>query len=160
MDALQEAAKLVPENSVVDCGIAHHMRTWHEKPNLVVCVGEIAELRKWREEIAKELDARTNLARECRWWYGTDVGASSATIMGVLGQHWDALELGKGQTPRDADDFGRCERLLGVMPEWRDKLGLVADHYPAWKPIVERWAELEAADVNGRNAILEECGKE
>jgi hypothetical protein len=49
--------------------------------------------------------------------------------------------------------------LLKVMPEWREKLCLVAEKYPAWGPVVARWAELEQAHPGLRNAILDECNK-
>ncbi len=46
--------------------------------------------------------------------------------------------------PYDPDDFGRCFRLLNVMPSWRERLPEVAERYPAWAPFVAAWDELTA----------------
>jgi hypothetical protein len=161
IDAITAAAKLVPKEAVIDGGIAHHMREYHEKRNVVMCLGDLVEVTKWREEIEGDMLQRPmgGLPPWMRWWYGTNVGGSSATIAGVLGQFRPALDLGRGNTPKDAHDFLRCEMLLKVMPEWREKLCLVAEKYPAWGPVVARWAELEQAHPGLRNAILDECNK-
>src|SRR6516164_3966881 len=56
--------------------------------------------------------------RAVRWLEGVDTGISSETI-------WRTLT---GETPSDTDvpcdpsDFGRCYRLLKIMPEWRPRL--------------------------------------
>jgi hypothetical protein len=46
--------------------------------------------------------------------------------------------------PRDPADFGRCYRLLKVMPSWRDRLSEVSAQFPAWKSLVDTWDELTA----------------
>ena len=46
--------------------------------------------------------------------------------------------------PADPDDFGRCYRLLALIPEWRPRLGEVSALFRKWKPLVDHWAELEA----------------
>jgi hypothetical protein len=46
--------------------------------------------------------------------------------------------------PYDPDDFGRCYRLLKVMPSWRERLAEVAAVCPQWAPFVEAWGELTA----------------
>lgn len=74
------------------------------------------------------------------WMVSGDTGTSSITIWSVM----------RGVTPRhadipyDPDDFGRCYRLLKVMPSWRARLGEVADRYPKWRPFVDAWDELTA----------------
>jgi hypothetical protein len=76
-----------------------------------------------------------------QWRAGRDTGTSSETIWAVM--------LGVTPTypdvPYDPDDFGRCYRLLEAVPEWRDRLHLVADAYPksAWPKLVDAWSELE-----------------
>lgn len=73
-----------------------------------------------------------------QWLQNGDTGTSSKTIWSVM----------MGTTPERADipydpaDFGRCYRLLKVMPEWTSRLGEVADKYPAWRPFVAAWQEL------------------
>lgn len=74
------------------------------------------------------------------WLNNGDTGISSETIWRVL----------MGETPKrasipwDPADFGRCYRLLKVMPAWRSRLGEVAVKYPEWRPLVEAWDELTA----------------
>jgi hypothetical protein len=84
-----------------------------------------------------------------RWLEGVDTGISSETI-------WRTLT---GETPSDTDvpcdpsDFGRCYRLLKIMPEWRPRLREVARKYRDWRPFVRHWDELtalyEAEDPTG-----------
>ncbi len=74
------------------------------------------------------------------WLNSGDTGTSSLTIWRVL----------SGETPQrasipwDPADFGRCYRLLKVMPSWRPRLGEVAAKYPEWTPLVDAWDELTA----------------
>lgn len=79
--------------------------------------------------------------------YSFDTGISSETIyFAITGQqpnrkHWRA------GVPHDADDFGRCYRLLKHMEafEWRTKhLPKVAECYPEWRPFIDAWDELTA----------------
>ncbi|HAM42116.1 MAG TPA: hypothetical protein DCP69_12515 [Candidatus Omnitrophica bacterium] len=50
---------------------------------------------------------------------------------------------GRFDIPYDPSDFGRCHRLLQLIPEWRANLGKVAEIFPGWKPMVDAWGELE-----------------
>jgi hypothetical protein len=74
------------------------------------------------------------------WLHGGDTGMSSETIWRVL----------MGETPRhprtpsDPSDFGRCYRLLRLMPGWRQRLGEVAAVYREWTALVAAWDELTA----------------
>lgn len=77
------------------------------------------------------------------WLANGDTGISSKAIWGVLmGRDIGALEFGDDNTPRDPSDFGRCYRLLKVMPSWRLRLPEVAAKFPRWKPLVDAWDEL------------------
>lgn len=77
-----------------------------------------------------------------QWLENGDTGVSSKTIWSVM--------MGSGQdrlgsdVPHDPDDFGRCYRLLKVMPAWRARLGEVAAKHPAWRGLVDSWDELTA----------------
>jgi hypothetical protein len=51
--------------------------------------------------------------------------------------------------PCDPADFGRCHRLLLLVPEWRKDLAKVAEIFPAWKPLVDNWPELERLYMKG-----------
>jgi hypothetical protein len=68
-------------------------------------------------------------------------GVSSKTIAHVLG----GLPVDYTSHPLDVDDFGRCYRLLLLFPEWRPRLGEVAERYPHWRPLVAAWNEITAS---------------
>lgn len=100
--------------------------------------------------------------RALEWITGGDTGRSSKTIwavmMGAVNERARAFEY---SPPLDPSDFGRCYRLLALVPEWRPRLGEVAARFPEWRGLVEAWSELttmyEAAmaaprDRNGINA--------
>lgn len=145
MDALNECAKLFPKAAVLHSGIAHNLRQTHSV-NAIMCVGVAKDLSKWEAEITVSLAA---YPPEARWWRGFDTGASSASMFAILATdsvlRFQAREHHHGETPRDAGDFGRCRRLLELLPEWRGRLSEVAAAYPAtkWPALVERWSELD-----------------
>lgn len=93
-----------------------------------------------KKVITGEFPKTTEHGNARAWLKNGDTGTSSLTI-------WRTL---MGETPEDADvphdpaDFGRCYRLLKVMPSWRARLPEVAAKYPAWKRLVEAWDELTA----------------
>lgn len=87
--------------------------------------------------IAKELSIDE---RAERWFESRDTGLSSTTI-------WRFFR-GRGRTdddrtPSDPSDFGRCHRLLTLIPEWRARLGELGAARPEWKLLVDGWAEME-----------------
>lgn len=58
--------------------------------------------------------------RALRWIVGEDTGISSRAIWAVMmGVHEHCRDR---STPADAWDFGRCFRLLKLIPEWEDSL--------------------------------------
>lgn len=78
--------------------------------------------------------------RANEWICSDDTGTSSKTIWAVM-QRTKARDR---DVPYDAGDFGRCYRLLELIPEWRARLDDVARAQPAWVGIVREWAKLEA----------------
>lgn len=86
-----------------------------------------------------------------KWITGSDTGTSSKTIWSVM---MGAVDCGERyDRPYDGADFGRCYRLLELMPEWKPRLAEVAARFPAWAPIVREWSRIEAAylaDLKGR----------
>jgi hypothetical protein len=87
----------------------------------------------------KTLDALTPE----QWLNGPDTGTSSKTIYSVLYRQVFGPDMGSPHCiPYDPDDFGRCYRLLQRFPEWRSRLGEVANKYPLWLPFVTHWDEL------------------
>ena len=89
------------------------------------------------------------ISKAHQWIIGGDTGLSSLTIWGVMMCHppaWPSI-------PADPSDFGRCFRLLELIPEWRKRLPRVSDIYPEWDGLVQHWPELEAL-------WLEECNND
>jgi hypothetical protein len=84
-----------------------------------------------------------------KWLEGPDTGLSSRAIGRKLsggippkpGRNNVALE--GWEPPRDADDFGRCHRLLHAIPGWRKRIGEMAT-VPGWEGLAQHWDELEA----------------
>ena len=75
------------------------------------------------------------------WLRNGDTGISSETIWSVM--------MGRAPGPRfepyhplDPSDFGRCYRLLQVMPSWRARLSEGAAAYPSWAGLIEHWDQL------------------
>jgi len=73
------------------------------------------------------------------WICGHDTGTSSKTIFSVM----TGVEAIRADVPYDPGDFGRCYRLLDLVPEWRPRLQEVADRYAEWGPLVKAWSMLE-----------------
>jgi hypothetical protein len=73
------------------------------------------------------------------WLTNCDTGISSKTIWSVM----MCRSVGRTDVPLDPADFGRCYRLLQIMPSWRARLPEVAAKYPEWAPLVGRWDDIE-----------------
>jgi hypothetical protein len=159
MDALDQCGLLFQRGSYADTGIVHHLRATKKSEKAVLCIVLPEQSKKWHQEIEAEL---ASFDREERWWYGLDVGCSSTVIFAVLNENkrltYDATESGGKSIPHDADDFGRCKRLLDMFPEWRTRLDSVAKAHQdtCWPAIIARWQELEAASKEDQTKILAE----
>lgn len=159
VSALNECLPIFKNDSVINCGIAHHYNANRYKKHVILAVATPQDSAAWEKEIAEELKDHDP---QDRWWLGTDVGKSSAALFHVLcreGLKWETDAYGQKATPQDASDFGRCKRLLEAIPEWRNRLAEVAEKYPdtAWPRIIARWQEIETAKPERANEILREC---
>lgn len=81
------------------------------------------------------------IKRIALWALSGTTGVSASTIASV------ALGIQEGgrvsfDMPYDAGDFGRCLRLLEMVPELHDYLPAVAKACPQWKPLLPIWSEL------------------
>lgn len=154
MMALNECLPMFPADSGVDSGIARYHRYAR---GAVMAVGSPEELGLWREEIEKEISW---MADEPRWFLGCDTGMSSLAVFSKLTSHKDyankALDEinGKMHHPHDADDFGRCFRLVELM-QWHDRIYEMAPLSPEWKSICERWQSLCELHQQGKLGIIE-----
>ena len=76
------------------------------------------------------------------WIAGDDTGSSSKAIWA----HMMGIEKrgAAADYPRDPDDFGRCYRLLALLPLWRLRIGEMARYGPAWAVLAGAWDELTA----------------
>ena len=83
-----------------------------------------------------------------QWLLGGDTGMSSKTICAVMAVVKTPPYC--GDVPGDPDDFGRCYRLLKLIPPWRARMQEVADRHKEWGPLVRAWAELEWMWEQGR----------
>lgn len=79
--------------------------------------------------------------RAMEWIVGRDTGTSSQTIWSVM----VSAKPTRADVPYDPDDFGRCYRLLRLIPEWRARLHLVAEAHPTWTALVREWDSLTEA---------------
>lgn len=144
-ESLEKIAELAPKDAVLDIGLAGTFK-------VAAVVGLAADLKQWREEHEKSI---AHFPAAKRWLAGCDVGISSLMIFVALIDNpyleSEALNYYPSEltpsTPRDAADFGRCYRLLGMMPGWEAQLGKVAKRFPLtkWKEVADCWPTLKAA---------------
>jgi hypothetical protein len=91
-------------------------------------------------ELAAE---RGCVSKELSDWVKGDSGVSSMAIASALVPQLRALVLRSGPgVPADTGDFGRCHRLLQLIPDGASRMPEVAAAYPGWKPYVAVWDEL------------------
>lgn len=137
-------ASITGPDSVIDPGIAHHLKTSHRADTCFV-VGIPEDLAKWEAEIDEYL-AEQFQNPEARWFHGTDTGMSSMAIFQALAENEHLRNWSKsftsGEVPLDAADMGRCTRLVQSMG-WEARLDEVAEYWKAKRP---EWVE-SAADV-------------
>ena len=77
-------------------------------------------------------------------------GASAKSIAAHLGG------IGKqdGSYPHDASDFGRCEALLDMVPEFRERRGEMATVNAYWHALVMDWEGLRQSAPEDRSATM------
>ncbi|MDV1094995.1 hypothetical protein ACSI5N_25565 (plasmid) [Raoultella ornithinolytica] len=76
------------------------------------------------------------------WLASDDTGASSRFMAGILSER---QPLGHhGDYPRDADDLGRCIRLLEAAPELVGNFDRLKHCGPYWQLVTINWKRWEA----------------
>lgn len=147
-DALTQALPLFPKDAVMDAGLAHAL-------DVILVIGSPKKLDLWREEVQARLDATYTDPLD-RWCHGLDTGASSWAIVSAITFKRPRCREPRGDTPQDADDFGRCHRLLQAVPQLRTYLPTVATRWPdsPWPRLVAHWDELTALYQANQNTAL------
>lgn len=93
--------------------------------------------------------------RATNWIIGNHTGASSKTIWSVcMGADLKATGPLHFSPPWDSSDFGRCHKLLQLIPEWRERLPEVAAAFPIWGPLVREWDKLAELYQSGQHERL------
>lgn len=82
--------------------------------------------------------------RAVDWLTGSDTGSSSEAILDHMMGMAAGVDLA-ARYPRDVADWGRCFRLLELIPEWRERIGEMSRHGPYWTALVSRWRDIESA---------------
>ena len=80
------------------------------------------------------------------WLVSDDTGVSSQTMAAIAIGAGDPRNFG---APYDADDFGRCYRLVKACPFIREHFGAIARVVPRFAPILAEWDELCALHERG-----------
>ena len=108
----------------------------HLKATFVLIKNE-EDAEAWKKELGIRFDHPD-------WLFSGDTGISSKTIYAILEDKWYILNRGRDDfdVPSDADDFGRCYRLIKRFPHYEARLNEVADKCSKWKPLVEHWVKL------------------
>ncbi len=89
------------------------------------------------------------------WWinHSNDTDISSNTIASICAASGVYRDLGglpfSTNPPKDADDFGRCVRLIERIPEWMNAIWRVGQKEPNFYPIIINWNSLVCLYKNG-----------
>lgn len=85
-------------------------------------------------------DGMTDPEKRVAWLKTHDNGRSSECIAEKM-----CGLVPNGNYPHDVGDFGRCERLLILYPEWRARFDEMKEVNATWNALVERWDEIAEA---------------
>lgn len=88
----------------------------------------------------------TSLPLETRfaeWLVSYHTGMSSLAIAARMLAGHNVRSPYSSSYPRDIGDFYRCTLLLARIPEWRRRIGDMADVSATWARLAEHWDELE-----------------
>lgn len=154
LTAMKEIQKSSGPDAVMAIGVDNYYREFEGK-NIVTAITTKTGFQLWKDEVEKTLADIKTLSAEERWFYGTDTRLSSKAMFRVLCPPYIQVRNripDEGHTPQDADDFGRCIRLLKRFPSWEMRVGEVAIAYPSskWPAIAAAWGTLTDPLQNSR----------
>jgi hypothetical protein len=82
----------------------------------------------------------TMIIRLTEWFCSRDTGESSKCIAAYMAGA-DMDKVRSNSTPYDPSDLGRCLRLLEKFPEWKPRMGEMAQVSKGWEKILPHWDE-------------------
>lgn len=88
------------------------------------------------------------LIKAMQWLANGQTGQSSKAMM--INLLCNQRIKGASDHPWDPSDFRRCLLLLKTVPEFKEKISLMADVSETWARIVNHWDEIE-------QVLLSEC---
>lgn len=90
--------------------------------------------------------------RLIQWLLSDDTGESSIAIAKCLAgiDDLEETEYARLATPMDVYDFGRCYRLLKLIPEFRSRIHELGERSAQWAALVDSWEELEGLYASDR----------
>lgn len=138
--------KGMPKKCVMDTGLARYV-------GATVAIGLPADCERVRRErlvaAGPVIDHEYRQAKmlglpdsACQWLVGFDRGTSSDTMFSRFAGFSVMQEGSRSATPRDADDFYRCRRLLEQVPEFAARIDELRSISPAWDRLVSQWDAL------------------
>ena len=96
-----------------------------------------------------------NKAKMIEWIASHNVCISSKTMWCSL----MGVKCNRDDVPYDADDFSRCHDLYKFAELTQEDLQKIADTYPYWQPVIDRWNDLcayyERKDYSAFRIILD-----
>jgi hypothetical protein len=96
-----------------------------------------------------KLDLKKGLTineRVIQWLTNGDTGLSSKSMLYILSDRKYAFQKTFEKfglcLPNDSDDFGRCYRLIKLIPELKENFDKLSDVSPNWELFVDNWEKL------------------
>jgi len=86
------------------------------------------------------------------WLASDDVGESSRFMASVLSGAFKA----NFAIPYDPSDFGRCVRMIEVVPELKGRIHLMCEHGPMWTAVADNWERWSVMLEYSRKELYEE----
>ena len=81
-------------------------------------------------------------------WLNTGAVGLSSKCMAMWLAFGKRVSSPFGNHPHDPDDMDRCLKLLDRVPALRERLPKMAEVSKTWAALVERWAEIEAMQMD------------
>lgn len=84
-----------------------------------------------------------------KWFITGDSGISSIAIVSQMTGNKTKRDDSWPDYPHDDSDFARCYNLLEMVPEFKERIGEMAQRSPQWAVLVRHWEELTEIYLSG-----------